>query len=593
MAQQTGPDAYAWMANPSRNFNILAMAAIVDPRDGRDKLVLSNFAAGSTGNLIFIDVETGDGESVPLPGDNGAWAMLHVDHERLLVGTCSGYGYLHCLHLRARTWAPPLRIAGETYIWELALGSDGLVYGGTYPGCALLRYDPAAHTLTSPGRASRNGNDLYCRYVDGGVPGYVLVSGGVDTPFVAAYRLDSGEFHPVDQFDRMVVVRHSDSRSIRVEDGERIIQYDPATFRRVKVSAREPGPAEQGCSALLPDGRAAVVGGQDYAILPAASLLPAAEMRTAAAWTRIPTEPPATQIHTLLADEEGHIWGASGFGQTIFRFHPGTGDVWNSSAVCDAGGEVYGMVFADDRLFMSCYSGGDHVVYDPTKPWNQRTNDNPRTLQSAAPALIRPTGRSVLGPDGGIWTGWSAQYGVYGGGLTRVDVATLAVQIWYDPIPGQQLAGLARDSRYLYFITDGGSSGLPYKQDSFYFVVWSAEGNIVYRKPFAPNVRLSAIVAHQDRVYIGADDCIHVFHPQTMEFGAVIAAGSPCSCLLGVNDRTVAAFCGSGLYDIRTSDDSIGFAAPLPGRVGAAALSPDGRIYFACGTGLYRVERFS
>ena len=151
------------MAQPCRNFCILGQVAVKDPADGREKLVLSNFSAGETGSLIFVDPETGEGEQIPLPGDSGAWALLPLEDGRLLVGTCEEHGYLHSLRMADRTWEPPLRLEGETYIWNLVLGSDGMVYGGTYPGCLLVRYDPVGRTLESAGRMSGDPGNLYCR----------------------------------------------------------------------------------------------------------------------------------------------------------------------------------------------------------------------------------------------------------------------------------------------------------------------------------------------------------------------------------------------------------------------------------------------
>ena len=93
---------YQRIGDPCRNFNILGSTTLIDPVDGREKVVLSNFAAGGTGNLIFLDPDTGEGEAIPLPGDEGAWAVLNLDNETLLVGTCPRSGYLHRLDLASR-----------------------------------------------------------------------------------------------------------------------------------------------------------------------------------------------------------------------------------------------------------------------------------------------------------------------------------------------------------------------------------------------------------------------------------------------------------------------------------------------------------
>ena len=43
------------VGQPCHNFQILGIARFVDPQDGREKVVLANFAAGATGTIIIID----------------------------------------------------------------------------------------------------------------------------------------------------------------------------------------------------------------------------------------------------------------------------------------------------------------------------------------------------------------------------------------------------------------------------------------------------------------------------------------------------------------------------------------------------------
>ena len=181
-----------FLANPCRNFQILGVERFVDPQDGREKAVLSNFAAGSVGTLILIDPGSGAGESLELPGDSGAWAVMNYRDERLFIGTCGEYGYLHDLDLRTRTFAPPLRDPAETYIWNLCTGSDGLIYGGTYGGCVLLRFDPAARTLENLGRVSDCPDNLYSRMVYGDIPGHILISCGTADAHLALWSMDTG-----------------------------------------------------------------------------------------------------------------------------------------------------------------------------------------------------------------------------------------------------------------------------------------------------------------------------------------------------------------------------------------------------------------
>jgi hypothetical protein len=64
---------YRYLADPCRNFCIFNMLPLTDPRDGREKLCLSNFTAGGTGNLIFVDVATGGGVFVDVATGGGVF----------------------------------------------------------------------------------------------------------------------------------------------------------------------------------------------------------------------------------------------------------------------------------------------------------------------------------------------------------------------------------------------------------------------------------------------------------------------------------------------------------------------------------------
>lgn len=585
----TEQSVYELLGRPCRNFNILASTVVIDPLDGREKLVLSNFAAGQTGSLIFVDTATGEGESILLPGDSGAWGLVNWNNEKLVVGTCPQHAYLHCLDLSSRTWAEPLSDPGEKYFWKMTLGSDGNVYGGTWPGCSLLRYDPMTHTLENMGRASDNPKNQYSRPVDGSLPGYLLLAGGYDEPFLKAFHIDSRTFRDFGT-PGFVVREVTDEFICTAKDG-RLEFYDPRTFERlpddglgeklktIETTLRN---GKRHRAIELANGRFAGVRGQDIYLIDSLDETP--ELM------RIPVEAPATGIHTLVSDEQGRLWGSCGFGQTIFRLNV-DGSEWNSSSVCDAGGEVYGMVFQGGKLFMSSYVGGDHIVYDPSKPWDQLNHVNPKTLRSVSPDFVRPEGRSVLGPDGGIWTGWSANYGTYGGALSRIDPKTLEVECWKSPIQNeQQVSGVAADSRYVYFTTNGGASGLPYKDVPCYFGVWEPGKGLVFEHRFELGERTGkAIVAFDTKVFVRAGAHIRIFDPSELRFVDSIPTGADCSWMVQVDSRTLAAFCGRKLLLIDSGNSAVLGEIGLPGHVGAAAATPAGDLAFAVEEAVYRV----
>ncbi|MHB9033746.1 MAG: NHL repeat-containing protein [Anaerolineae bacterium] len=574
------------LGEPCRNFNILAVTRIYDPRDQRVKVVLSSYVAEGVGCLVFIDPTTGQGETVLLPGDSGAWALLPYG-DRLLVGTCATYGYLLSLDLASRSWAKPLRVDSETYVWQLCLGSDGMVYGGTWPGCSLLRYDPRTHTLVDLGKASDAGGNCYSRYVYGQVPGKILIECGHAERHLALYDITSAAFTRFGQQEESVIGFSCDRLYTQVGD-ERFCytlpELEPVSGAQVGCPGKPalPYASEFIHYVNLADERLCVVRGQSYYLLePGVSepeLLP------------IPAERPPTAILGLCAAPDGTLWGSSAFGQTIFSFNPFNGNTWNSEVVCDQGGEVYGMAWLNGRLFMSSYSHGDHIVYDPTLPWDQLHNLNPRTLESAAPQLVRPGARSIVGPDGGFYTGWWAAYGVYGGGITRVDPRTLAVTTWHDLVPGESVVGLAGDDEDFYLVTTQRANGLPEHSDTGHLAVWNPGKGIVDQVVLQGSVPDWGVCADPRGAVVVWGNALHVYDRTRRGFHDTLNLPERFSYLLRQKDGTLLVFGQRAVFSFNSATVALEVAGEIPGPARSAVQAPDGKVYIACGSHLYRLS---
>ena len=110
-----------YLGQPCRNFGIHGNEHIpCDPYDGHEKYVLGTIGTQTqSGHIFFIDTQTLEGEDFPLPGDIGCYAITYLPkYEKLVVGTCGYFGYVHVLDLRTRTWAEPLNILITKIITE-------------------------------------------------------------------------------------------------------------------------------------------------------------------------------------------------------------------------------------------------------------------------------------------------------------------------------------------------------------------------------------------------------------------------------------------------------------------------------------------
>lgn len=592
---------YSYQGQPCKNFNILGQTTITDPRDGREKYVLSNFALGGTGTIVLIDTLTGEGESYVLPKGNGAWGIVNWHDEKLVIGTCVDQAYLHVFDLQSRTWAEPLESIGESYFWKMTLGSDDKVYGGTYPGCSLMQYDPATHTLVNLGKVSDNAKNLYSRPVWGEAPGYIIVYYGFETKGAKAYHIETDTFL---EFGTPGATLKEITKDFicTIDENEELAFYDPRTLELLAgdgwAERLTPGwitlsNGQKNPVIKLKDNRLAGFRGQDYFITEAPAAKEEHDIPRSVDLKKIPVDAPETEIFTLVPDNHGMLWGASGFGQTIFRYDPATGESVNFSSVCNHGGEVYGMVFVGERLFMTSYIGGDHTVYDPSQPWDQLNNVNPKMLRAVGPQLVRPEGRSVWGPDGGIWTGWSANYGVYGGGLSRIDPETLEVDSWYDPIPEMAVAGVSADDEYIYFTTHGGTSGLETRKDiSCHLGIWKPGIGLVHEELLPVGLEAGyGVSVINGRVALGVGKELRIFDTASKTFVYSTAIEETCDWIVKLNDNKAGAFCGTKLLEIDLFTGESSLLSELPGQIRAATVTEAGDIYFSVKTSLYVLKR--
>lgn len=582
--ETSGEKQWKYLGQPCRNFNILANTVITDPFDGREKFVLSNFASGEVGSIIFIDTQNGKGESFTLPAGAGAWGLVNWHNEKLIIGTCTEKAYLHVFDLKARQFAEPIISIGETYFWQMALASDDKIYGGTYPGCTLTQYDPKTHTFKNLGVVSHNPKNLYSRTVYTDTPGFVFINYGLEQSGVAYYDIQNNKMGDIGQPGD--IVKETNKEFICLENDGVFSFYSAKDLSPIedKDGRLKQQLNRSGSLTPLSGGRLAGVRGQEYYILEKQRELKAEDLK------KIPVDAPPTAIFNLVSDKQELIWGACGFGLTIFNFNPKTGKYWNSPTISNSGGEVYGMVFYKEKLFTSAYSGGDHAVYDPSKHWNAFDNINPKTFATVKPKLIRPEGRSVIGPDGGIWTGWSAAYAVYGGGLSRVQPDTLTMQSWYDPVPNQQIAGLTADDKYLYFTTNGGASGLSYNGEvTCHFSVWKPGTGIIKDFVFKKGDFLGlGVLAHSNLVALVVNAEIRIYDPEKENFIRTISLEEKgCRWLIPLDKNHIGAFAGKKLLAININTGTKQIICNLPGDVGAAMISRKGKIYFSVKSKLY------
>src|SRR5437867_6922625 len=142
---QTSRPTLELLGQPCRAFNVLAGRAVVDP-SGKEWLVLTNMNENSGAELIFIDFKNDKGRTFRAPAGAGSWALDEVPGKRLVVGTYYDGAWM-VFDLASMKFVKTVHVPGEQYIWNNALGGDGRLYGGTYPGGKLAALDLTSYAV--------------------------------------------------------------------------------------------------------------------------------------------------------------------------------------------------------------------------------------------------------------------------------------------------------------------------------------------------------------------------------------------------------------------------------------------------------------
>ncbi len=612
------------LGKPCQARNVLAGRVVVDRSSGREMLVLSNMNENSGAELIFIDPAKNTAKVYTAPAGAGSWALDEVPGDRLVVGTFYD-GRFMVFDLKKMEFTKVAAFPGESYIWNLAIGSDGRVYGGTYGGGKLGALDLETYEVEDLGAPAPP--NMYLRYVSALPDGRILCSFGQEKNTVLIFDPATKEFRPLPK--SMVGVTSGVSwhgyflAGNKAFKGKTLYEVPPpfptppAEKRAWSVDAYATTDdlllIHQGNALytyrdgdkdlkLITDidlrgrplasnskGELLGVRGQDYFVMRAGD--------TKLHLKRIPGESAPRQTHFLRADAQGRLWGGPTFGQTLWFMDPATKKATNTSTICDAGGEVYDVAFRDGKAYAVAYVGGDVVRYDPEQPWNQWDNKNPKVIASVGPkGYIRPTGGAVFGPDGKLYSGWMAKYGTYGGAVAITDPDSGKTDLIENPLGEQAIGGVGVDAKSIYVGSSLGANGLPNKKGESpkFGVIDLSTGKVAFEHTFegTSNIRVLACDEKLGRVVVSVDGAMKLFDTAKREFIEGLPSDIP-----GLTCNSVASLAGSLYYasekaivKLDLATDKTERLIDAPAKVDNVALGPDGTVYFSSDVDVYALK---
>lgn len=535
-----------------------------------DLLLATVFETKGTARLVVVDLPTGAQQEVPLPGSTGADALV-VDEERGIawIGTSLSpavWRFDAATRRAEKVAALDPFLARERYVWSLAVGPEGRLYAGTYPGGQLLLHHPARGV--SKGLGPPLPGRQYVRDLLVGPSGTVYC--GLGTPAaIVAYDPGTGRTTDLGRTSKVTF-----AYGLRLEAGHLYSNLEP-------VPVREPSPAVSPATAAIriePDGRYEVARGPH---------------RFAG---RIDLAPKQEGMGTmgLAAGPDGAVYGATYYNASLFRVDPATGAITALGRVREADGEFRVMQdIGRGRLLLPGYTAAI-FLYEPGRPWGA---DNPRRVgslgrrQHLATAIDRDA-------RGLVAIATPPDYGARGGALSLFDPDSLTWRTFTSLVPDQSMTAVCFGPLGRLY---GGSSvevglGETVRARAARLVaVDVATGRTVADvMPVPQATAITALVALDERRVLGGTDSGHLFVYNARTGRSRVIPGMPhVRGLAWWRRRGVVLGLGwrRGLFTVDPQTLAVSWIAGSPSQLlpGLAFDSSD-RLYVHDGTRVLRVS---
>jgi streptogramin lyase len=554
------------------------------PTDGSQRFYLSYLYVDHTIDVVAVDPDTGEATvfSNPAPTESGARCMVAGPDGNIYLGTLPT---AHILKLdpRAGTLTDLGRPAStEQYIWDLAFGPDGKLYGATYPQSKLVRYDPATGKMEDLGRM--DSSELYAHYVAASDDGFVYVGIGTSKANIAAYQISTGTHKSILPSAYQTVAQ---ATVVRAYGGQTYGKVGSTCFKLSGWSATTTscGPVTSAASNVLADGRSVSVSGRAIRVV---------DFNTGSVTQRNFVYAGNTlSIFRLGFGPEGALYASSVLPIYLLRKDTIQGDFAELGGL--GGGEIYSFLAHNSRLLAAAYSGNAPLMsFDPNQPFNQSTG-------TKNPALITYTGSDsgwrpqamIAGPDGKVYLGPVAGYGLLNGPLTVWDPATNQVDK-YSVVTDQSVVTLAVYKNLIVggtTIYGGGGSHATQKEAKLFLWDPQARAKLFEMVPVAGAGTLNNLItAPNGLVYGMAGSTLFVFDPESRTVTARVKMPASSFVYNSIDvgdDGALWALASTGIVRIDPAANRGALVAASPVPITAGFARNGTTFYFASGAELW------
>lgn len=335
--------------------------------------------------------------------------------------------------LASRTFTTFIENVGG-YTMSMDEGSDGKIYIGLYPGCALKRFDPVTKTVET--LADLDPVQQYPTYMAVGADGWVYTGVGTEKANVVAYNIQTHQVLPFLTNDSLRSVGGGlvYKNSLTGDIYEKASPHASVPWMKVVNGVGTEVPGFTPGSILYPGG--SLYWTVDRTRFPDGSrvenfslenrsydIVQANGSRQTKNFTY---QSGGASVDAFVKGDDGMLYGSSGHPAYLWKYDPATSTSSVLGAVRVVGsGSLTHFTKWQGKLISNSYAEGRLYQFDPTQPYVMETTNgtgNPKWLASSLPDIGRPRAIVRIG-DKIFSTGWPS-YGLTGGGMLIYDMAS-------------------------------------------------------------------------------------------------------------------------------------------------------------------------
>jgi hypothetical protein len=516
---------------------------------GNDYLYVGSSA--STSKFVVFNAITGQFiRSLDLPGASAVWGMAVATDNSVYVGTASGKLFRY---IPGSTTISDLGVAipGETTIWELTPGTNGKIYGGTYPGGKAFKYEPGVGVTAFGGQIEPG--EQYVRSIAYDESAHQLYMGIGSHAHLVRYDNNSGVktniLPPAYAASEFAYYTNyvNGKLFVKISPGDETIVMDKTTLQVEKTII---GLTSIGVSKLSPVANkvyytksgdlysydltskseaflasvGANISGSTFITLnepgyPGTSLL--AGLRDGhilkynlqtGTWSKTPISVPEspTTIQSVKSGPDGKIYTFGYLLGGMGIYDPAAG----TSTQLKGPGQAENITSAGNILYSGIYPGANIQSYDVTEPGAPQTLFSLKAWQQD-----RPFGMLAVSSLNKLFVGTVPDYGKLGGALAVYDIGTAGLNVYNNLIPNQSIITLAHKNNEVFGGTSvwGGLGSTPTATEAKLFVWDTVTNTKAFETVPVPGKRAITVLMHgpDGNIWGIAEGTLFIFNPTT------------------------------------------------------------------------------